>query len=181
VQACLELYGDPGSDQEAAASALVWATWEGTAKTNSVRSFIDRLREEWLEKSLEALRADPDFFRRLANILEAKQREPHQDTAHFWNVFAYSRLYENPLLDPAEITKKQVRELSRRYQAFWRLCRDGKIKDSFKDNFGPEQEALLAREIKLLPPVRWQNEWKRPEFKALKDAKRGRKPGNCGK
>jgi hypothetical protein len=160
---------------EAASTARLWAALEET-ETDSAKGFIDYLREEWLKKSLQALRDDLDFLRRVANILEAEQREPPEDTAHYCAVMAYIWLYEDPKVDPEEITKHQVQYLSQRWRAFQRLRRAGKINGPFMDNFGEEQETLLAREIKLLPQVRWRNEWKRPEFRRLKDAKRGRKP-----
>jgi len=55
LRAWVELYGKPGSDEEAAASALlVWAALKGTAQTEKARSFIDDLREQWRETSLRA-------------------------------------------------------------------------------------------------------------------------------
>jgi hypothetical protein len=172
--------GRPGSDMEAAASASLWEAFEGTAKTESATGFISHLREEWLKKSLQALRTDPDFFRRLANLLEAERREPREDGWFYCAVMAYAKLYEDPSVDPETITKQQVEELANRWRAFWRLSRAGKIDGPFKDNFGEEQEALLAREIigvRQHQP-RWQGIWKHPVFSALKDARRGRKPKN---
>jgi hypothetical protein len=175
LRAYSDLHGKPGSDMEAAGTARLWAALEGT-ETDSAKGFIDYLREEWLKTSLQALRDDLDFFRRLANNLEAEQWEPREDTAHYCAIMAYIWLYEDPKVEPEEITKLQVQDLSQRWRAFQRLRRAGKINGPFMDNFGEEQETLLAREIKLLPRTRWQNMWKRPEFRRLKDAKRGRKP-----
>jgi hypothetical protein len=167
--------GESSTDLEAATNASLWAASEGTAETESARGFISHLREEWLKTSLHALRKDPDFFRRLADLLEAEERQPREATALYCAVMEYVRLWEDLNVDPENITKQQVENLAKRRWAFWRLSKAEKIKGPFERNFGKEQEALLAKEVNLLPDTRWQDIWKRPEFAGLKDGKRGRK------
>jgi hypothetical protein len=199
LRACLELYGKPGSDEEAAASALLWAALDSeapktvkssgmaernrvndgidamlqeVAKTEEARSFIDFLREEWLKKSLQALRTDLDFFRRLD---KAKQGPGRGKEALHYAILAYAQLYEDPSVDPDKITKLQVQKLAQHRWVFQQLTKDRKITASYSDDLSPEQERLLANAIEWLPQTRWQDIWKHPAFGTLKDAGGGRK------
>jgi hypothetical protein len=169
------LHGSPGSDEDAAMSMIFWAQMEEITGIESAARIANNLRRWWLEKSLKAVRTDSDFFRRIAGFLEAEQREPRGNRALNYVYLAYMRLFQNPNVDVDEITKHDVETMAKRWWAFWRLSAAGKMTGSFEDSFGDEREELISREIKLLPKQRWQDIWKRPEFAALKDAKRGPK------
>jgi len=122
-----------------------------------------------------SLSADPDFFTRLDKLLKAKFLPGRGQEAFHFAILAYAQLYEDPLLDPAKITKLQVQKLAQRRWAFQWLSKDGRITGRCEDDLGPEQEGLLAKAILSLPQTRWQDIWKHPAFGALKGAGGGRK------
>ena len=168
------LSGSPGSDEHAATSLLFLAEIEVLTHASAVRT-ANFLRTRWLEKSLQAARNDPDFFRRLAKLIETEQKEPRSSRAHYFALLACMRLCEDPSVDPETITKSQVKTMAQRWWAYSRLIRAGKIADRFHDQFDDERENLIAREINNLPKQRWQDIWKHPEFSSLRNATRGRK------
>lgn len=165
-------FGSSDSDEDAAMSLLFWAQ---IVEPIGLEWLKPGLCKWWIEKSLHAVRNDPDSFRRVAKAIEEEQKHPRRARAVYFAILAYTRLYEDPSVDPEKITKQQVEKLAKRWWAFLRLIRDRNITGDFQDNYNDEREKIIAREIKNLPKQRWQDIWKRPEFADLKNATRGRK------
>jgi hypothetical protein len=170
------LSGSPGSDESFALGLLFLAEIE-TATHPAAVSMASFYRREWLEKSLQAVRTDYNFFRRVAKILKAERKAPRADRAQHFVHLAYMRLYEDPNVDADKITKHDVKTMAKRWWAFSRLSHNGKISGSFQDTFDDESEKRIDGQIHFFPTLRWQGIWKRPEFAGLKDAKRGPKEG----
>lgn len=164
--------------EQAASTLESWPWYEEARDRNKIFADIaDYSRDLWVQASLSAVRSgDIGFFRRVADAYQEEQRQPRTNRAIYFAQLAYAELYQDPNLDPEEIPKCDVRELAKRRWAFSRLAQAGKIAGGFERRFNDKRDRLIEAEVTLLPEVRWQEIWKRPEFSGLKKGKTGPKP-----
>jgi hypothetical protein len=164
--------GERDSDEEAA-SDLLWL-YEMRNVTHPVGVEMARIKgAAWLEKAVDAAQDDPDFFRRLATILEARKRFPKERSAVAFVFSAYLRLTQYPLHNPREVTKKTVRVLAMKLWAFSNLVERKKLSGDYTDELTPGQKAILQEEIDRLPKQRWQDLWPILALENLPGSKRG--------
>jgi hypothetical protein len=164
--------GEEGSDENAASDLLYLYEIRNVTHPAAVQS-AKEIGASWLQRAISAAQDDPDFFRRIAGILEFRKRHPKNRGALLFVFSAYWHLTRDPHHNLADVTKKKVRELALQRWAFSRLVDRKKLSGEYTDEFTPGQKAVIQQEIDRLPKQRWQDIWRRAALEDLPGSKRG--------
>jgi hypothetical protein len=164
--------GEEGSDEECASALLYLRQIREVTIPEALQS-AEEVGVSFLQRAVSAADDDPDFFRRIAGILEHRKRHPKNRSAIAFIFRAYWRLTQDPLHDPKAVTKKTVKTLALKLWAFSRLAERKKLSGEFPDELTHSQKAMIQQEIACLPQQRWQDLWPIAALEDLPGSKRG--------